>query len=305
MRIKEIALFIILVITFAISGCMDVKTVVTVNRDGSGTLVDTMYLDKGTPALMQNMIKGMAQGMMKSMGGDPNDVHPGENEGEDSDKGITSEEEQELDIEKFIQKGKALGEGVEFVSAKKIYDRIDKVGVEVTYAFDDVRNLRLTFMPTEIPSDSLDSESLGKTSISFDFKQGKEAELVINIPQKKAEGETEEPLIEESDSTKEPDPLQVAMMKKFFGDFRVRVIVRVEGEILHTNATHLLSSSGLKNGDSVVLMDMNIGGMLQNEEGLKKLASFGPMQDINDARDRLKFIDELKIEKSDKVSILF
>ena len=282
-------------------GCMDVKTVVTVNKDGSGTVVDTMYIDKNSPQMMQNMMENMMMNMMSSMREGQQEVE----QTNDALRSLTGKGEEELNIETYKEKSKAMGEGVRFVSAKKLHDRIGKTGVEVVYAFDDIRSLRLTFTPTELPG-AQDSDTIpDKNPVTFDFKQGIPIHLMINIPQEKSEEAHMPPDIPQHDVSVEPNPVQVTLMKQLFGDFRVRVLVTVDGDVIETNALHVAKKSGLEHGDSVILMDMNIGGMLKNQEGLKKLIAFGPMQDINEARARLHHIEELKIETSEHITILF
>ena len=289
-----------------VSGCMDVKTEVTVHPDGSGTVVDTLYTDANTPPMMQQMMKGMVGALMGTMEGhSPEEQQKLAGAGEALSTSFKGELKHGLDYERYLTKSKAMGEGVRFVSAEKLSDRIDKMGVKVVYEFDDIRNLRLTFMPTDMPADSTVDAMPEKNPITFDFEEGVPSHLIINIPQQKTDQDETPAADLPSDATPEPNPAQVALMRQFFGDFRVRILITVIGAITETNALYVEKKAGRDEGDTVVLMDMNIGGMLSNPEGLKKLIAYGPMRDIEEARTRLKHIEELKFETNNQVAVFF
>ena len=265
-----------------------------------------MYMNANMPPMMQQMMKGMLGTFGEQMGEDiQKETEKVVGESEALSTSLQSELVQELDYERYVEKSKAMGEGVRFVSAEKLSDRIDKMGVQVVYAFRDIRNLKLTFMPTEMPSDSSHSESSRKHPITFDYKQGKPAQLIINIPQEKTAEVAEPAPVPPSDVAGETSPMQVNLMKKFFDGFRVRMMVTVVGDITETNALHVAKKTGLDEGDTVVLMDMNIGGMLNNPEGLDKLIAYGPIQNVDEARTRLQHIEELKFETSNQVAVFF
>ncbi|MCY3020281.1 MAG: hypothetical protein NTW87_14785 [Planctomycetota bacterium] len=104
-----------------LAGCIQSKTVVTVEKDGSGTIEQTAYWAK-----MQ--MEGMPGGL--KAGGN-------------------------LD-EQCAKTAKALGEGVTVKSAAPLTDRKDWEGAKVVYAFNDISKVRINTVP---PVGNLKAES--------------------------------------------------------------------------------------------------------------------------------------------------
>ena len=67
---KHFCRIIMVVVLFLLAGCFQVSTVVRVNPDGSGTVVETMLLSKKMIARMNEMM----QGFVGESGGKPEPI---------------------------------------------------------------------------------------------------------------------------------------------------------------------------------------------------------------------------------------
>lgn len=262
---------VLAVLAFA-CGCMEVTTVVTVSKDGSGTITETMYMS----AAIQQMMTGMGGG---------------------GDVKIT---EQPIDIAKYKAKVTKMGEGVIFVSAEKVKREDGAAGEKVVYSFDDITKIKLQSAPEKPgPGGAPGGQTSKKPqSISFGFVKGNPAKLTMNIPQRDTPEDAEETVPAVAPPAGTPSAKELAQMKQMFGGFRFRIMVKVDGAITKTNASFV-------DGNVVTVLDMNIGELLENEEQFKKLAAMGPIQDMETAKKLLKDFPGLKIETEQKVHIEF
>ncbi len=101
------------------SGCIDATTVVSVKKDGSGSVFDVVFIGK--------RLQQMVQQMSTAMGG--------EAAADQSANPL-------MDIEKYKAQAVTMGEGVRFISAKELKKTDGTIGVGVVYAFEDIRKLR-------------------------------------------------------------------------------------------------------------------------------------------------------------------
>lgn len=287
------AIVVVLVGT-TLCGCMDVTTIVSVKEDGSGYLIETMYFSKAVEEMMAGMMAGMG----------------GEAEGASLTDSLMEETE-------YRQKASQLGEGVRFVSVKPMEKKDGSKGVSVLYAFNDVRKLKLNSQP-DAPSGGgpgMAPQSSGEPGkpITFDFVKGKNPKLIINMPHG---GLTDTPDDEAGPTSEEMEAMQaemgemapeeMAMMKQMFDGMRVRMLVKVDGEIKKTNASFV--SSGGKSGKKsyVTLMDMDFGKLMEDPEAMSKnFMAMGQMQDMGTAMETLKDVPGIKVETAGKVEVEF
>jgi hypothetical protein len=257
-------------------GCMDVTTTITVNKDGSGTITETMYMG----AMMQQM---MTQ-MMGGMGGGGNAPPP----------------EQPIDVAKYKAKAGKMGNGVTFVSAKKVKKEDGASGEQAIYSFSDVTKVKLQSEP-EKPGGGKPQGGMGgkkPKSITFDFTKGDTAKLTLNMPQDAASEEAAKIAHVITPKTEAPSAAEMGQMKQMFNGFRFRMEIKVEGDITKTNASYA-------DKNTVTILDMNIGELLQDQGQFEKLAAMGPIKDMETAKKMLKDFPGLKIETEEKVDIEF
>ena len=70
-------------------------------------------------------------------------------------------------------------------------------------------------------------------------------------------------------------------------------VIKGGGDITKTNATYA-------DKNTVTILDMNIGKLLENPAQFEKLAAMGPIKDMETAKKMLKDFPGLKIETEEK-----
>jgi len=236
-------------------------------------------------------VTSMMEGMFAEMGGE-----------EEKEKG-----ENPIDVEEYKSKAMQLGADVKFVSAKEVTRGDGASGIEVVYAFDDVRKLNIQATPDNpmgdemagmMGAESTESEEAEKP-ITFDFKKGGTSQLIIHMP-KKDEPEVSEEVPEAAEESPEMAAQGMAMMKQFLAGFRIRIMVNVlESKIQKTNA------SFVDNEKTVTLFDIEMGEIFSNEEYIKEWESMSQIKDMATAMEKMKNIPGLKIETAERVEINF
>lgn len=88
----------------------------------------------------------------------------------------------------------------------------------------------------------------------------------------------------------------MAMMKQMCGDMKMSLKLAVEPGIGETNATH-------REGNTITLMEMNMGKIVENPDAMKKLGKMDPKQDPTVAMEALKGIDGIKVEAQKEVTV--
>jgi hypothetical protein len=285
--IRKLAAGAVVAVLAVLSGCMDVTTVVTVDPAGTGTVVETLYMSKAAQEMMA--------GMMGAMGG-------GQDDGAPAPAPKLLEDES-----KYKAKAAAMGEGVTFVSARELTKPDGSPGVQVVYAFTDITKLNVNPDPEQPGGD----KPVGKPKrpIRFEFAPGETATLTIRNPKPEKDGSSSAsaaPADEPSAEVRpEPSPEQLAQMKAMFDGFRARIVVKVKGEIVESNATFIETNPETGKKQAVTLVDLNIGALLGNDDTLKKLAALGPVQDMATAQEKMKDISGLRFELQDPVTVSF
>ena len=288
--LKRLLLLVCIVMVVIISGCIDSTTIIAVKKDGSGLVMETVYMNMAIGEMMEQMMGGLADTK--------------EEEGEKTDKSTMP-----IEIDKYTEKALKMGEGVKFVSAKEVTNEDGTPGVQVVYSFEDIRKLRVHSDPESPASDQMTgmmpvAEESKKESdpITFDFIEGSTPKLIIQLPE---EGKVD-PTGDKPEKVSKPSDMdmgQMAFMKQFLAGLRIRAMVKiVDGTIIKTNASYV---DKIKGSQYVTLFDMNMGELLNTEDYLKKLESMEQISDINAARTLLKDIPGFKIEAENRIEIEF
>lgn len=285
--IKRLLFISLLGIVLFFTACIDSTTVISVRKDGSGTITEIAYVNQS--------VMEMAKGMFAQFG--------------DEEKKEGAEALDLLNTEKYVEKASQLGSGVKFVSVKEIKGKDGSPGTEVVYAFDDIRKLNIEAMPDNPMGDEvagmMGAESAedeeDKQPFTFDFIKGSTPTLVIQMPRKDKPETKEEP--EEEAETDVNAAAGMAMMKQFFEGFRIRMMVTLlEGKISKTNASFVDRTGGK---ETVTLLDVAMGEILKNEKYIKEFENMSQIKDMNTALEKMKKIPGLKIETAEKVEISF
>jgi len=281
--IKRALLLCALCAVVFIFSCIDSATVISVRKDGSGTITEVVYLSES--------VKTMMQGMMAQM-----EVEEGE------------KDQKLFDIEKYKTKATKLGSGVKFVSAKEVTTKDGSSGIQVVYSFDDIRKLNIQAEPENPMGDEMagmmEAEPVteDKNPITFDFVPGAIPRLIITMP-KKEEPESSEEIPEETTEEPEAAAAGMGMMKQFLEGFRIRVMVNLlEGKIQKTNASFVETVDGK---ETVTLLDVALGEIMKNEKYAKEWQGMSQIKDMSKAMEKMKNIPGLKIETAERVEISF
>lgn len=279
----------VLVVVFSLTGCIESKILVKVNKDGSGKIVETFLMSKEILQMMAGL---------SSFG----------EEGEQTEPEIPDL----LDMDKLKEKTGAMGEGVTLASAEKV--STDKAqGYKAVYQFSDINKIMINQNPDEnVPQPPAEREDdPTKEFITFKFTRGtksKPAVLTIVNPQKESRDETdaqEQAAQAQAAQSKGDEPAQIsdqeAMMmdifKEAFREVKIDVAVEVNGKIVKTNAEYV-------DGQRVVLMELDFSKIVENEEALRTLA-MSENESLENTKAVMANVPGIRVELKDKVEVQF
>ncbi|MEP6669063.1 MAG: hypothetical protein ABJF10_07925 [Chthoniobacter sp.] len=259
-----LAAFLVLL---GLTGCLQVEKVVKLQTDGSGTIEETVVLTQSALTGLQQMTAGL--GGDKGGGGKMPDL---------------------FDEAKLKAAAARMGDGVTFVSAKKIEGEQGQ-GFTAIYAFSDINKVKLDQNPGDALPDpgKVKASSSKKEPITFHFTKGSPAELTLAMPA--PEFKPKKPQAEGMED------MAMQMMKQMFKDMRISLAIEVQGTISETNAEY-------RDGSRVTLMDMDFNKVLADPEKFKALAKANP-QTLQEAKTLIKGLDGVKIETAPEVKIKF
>jgi hypothetical protein len=223
---------------------MDLEKVITLNADGSGTLVETGIVTN-------EEVKRREETAKLSKEPNPDDA---------AFKWI--------DEIQLRERAPELGEGVTFVSAKRVSNDKGR-GWTATYAFPDINKLKLDqnliTLETNAPRPGDVSKGI-PTPIQFKFHKGSPAELTVNMtapaPSRKDLAALPPPAVRRKDETAD---LIVRILESEFKDARIAIMIDFPSGIIKTDAR-------FHEGRRVTLMDLDFN-KLRAEPGLEKKVS--------------------------------
>lgn len=275
------------------SGCIDSTTTVVVKKDGTGYITEATYMNA---QMMKQMMGQMAAGM----GG-------GSASMSDSSGGGMKIEEA-----KYKAKAGMMGEGVTYYKATQVKKAGGLEGVQVIYKFADINKVKISQNP-DTPGGGAAGGMMGAGKaaakpagdpITFSFTPGDEAKLTVKMPRPPAG--TEQTMPDMSEVEMGPEAMQaMAMMKAMYSGMRLRMQIKVDGELTDTNASYTYSGSKSGKKCFVTLFDMNIGKMMEDPKNMAKLQALGQGSDISVAKEALKDVDGIKVETEPVLNISF
>jgi hypothetical protein len=266
--------FPILLLIF--TGCIEVKTLINVNNDGSGTIEETV--------LMSGEVVEMMQGFSSAFTSD-------------------SAEQQEFDIfdEKSLRENASnFGSGVVYLSGEKLKSG-NKEGFRALYSFSNLNEISLSKIPqNQVPLNL--AENPGGDYL-FTFINGDPPEILISIPDMEDSSLMDED--EDSDSEEDfssadsldEDSAFTQQAIQLLKDAQISLAIRTGNSIVETNAAFI-------DGPVITLFEVNFGKLLENKENFEKLIKFKP-HDLDQAKELLKNIPGIRVETSKEVSIKF
>lgn len=261
---------------FGLTSCFQVENTITVNKDGSGTIVEETIFGEQMQMMLQ-----MAQAQAGAQGGDA----------------VANPLDKMMDKTKAEARAKKMGEGVELVGIEKINEN-GKMGVRTTYKFSDVNKLKYSNAGAldlgELPGAPADAaKKADEGGITFKLDGGKLSiiQKALNEEAAKAAEEQakENPGEEKAAAMGEQE---LAMMKGMMKDMRIVMKVKIAPGIAKTNASHV-------DGDTITLGDVKMEKLLANPEKLKALQS----GDFEKTKEAMKGIDGVKFEDKEVVEV--
>jgi hypothetical protein len=242
----------------ALAGCLNSATVITVKRDGSGTLEQTLLVNKQA-----------FKGIMGGIGAGP----------VTQSAGVLNETEFKRAAERM---------GVRPVSLTPVKDGSFE-GARALYAFDDVSTIRVDQEPPMAASstDAPAKPAATSSPIRFAFaKQGPTSLLTLIFDEKAASdaGAKVPP------AAAEPiDPAMLQMIKSVFQGLKIAIDLELDGTIVKTNADYVT-------GSRVALVEIDMAAVFEDDDTLKVLQSrIRPGVTIAELKPFLKNVKGVKI----------
>jgi len=268
---KALKLVVLLVISLALMGCFESLILLRVNKDGSGTIEETVVI---SDAFME---------LMKSFGG--------------QEEAEQEEEEDLVDEEQLAEKASSMGADVRLVSAEPV--KTDRgAGYKAIYSFSDINKIQINQNPGEnvtAPSMGGEEEQPVEEWLRFKFSGGSTATLDILYPQD-VEVEQEEES-SEGEVDMESNPEMMEMMRQLYQDMHIGIAVEVDGRITETNASYVEDST-------VTLMDVDFAKILEDEQKFKDLLSANP-NTIEEMKEVIQDNPGIKVEIQENIQIRF
>ncbi len=261
-------LFLFTIIFF--TGCLEVNTTIHLNKDGSGTLEESV--------LMSSQVVQMISAFATSF----------DSTAVDTNKfSLFKEEELIADTAKY-------GSGIKYLSGKEIKED-GREGYNVIYSFNNINDLKIN----QNPNSKLDMEGVefqedtANEFLHFDFTPGEPASLTIKLPLiKDQEVSNEVPSQDTLSNTEGMDEL-LKLMK----DMRIALNLDVNGKITETNASYV-------KGSQVTLFDINFNELLDNPEKLKMFKQQNP-KNLEEIKKIVENLPGVKVELNNVVNISF
>lgn len=264
--LKKFLLLALLSIT--LFGCLQVDTKVNLSKDGSGTIVETVFIKNE----VINMLREFAMAF-------------------DSTK---SEDFNMFNETELKNKSADYGEGVEYKSGEKIL-RDGYEGYKVTYSFNDINKVKLNPSPdTKMPIGESEEEVVKKDYLKFNFTKGSQSVLTIIFP----EEELSENIKEEENTIETPDSANAEQMDKLiemFDGMRISLKLNIDGEVTETDASYA-------DGSEITLMDIDFAEIIKNKEILEAMGKSNQMTREN-FKEMTSGIPGIKLEVKEKVTV--
>ncbi|WP_304130805.1 hypothetical protein [Ignavibacterium album] len=266
---KKIYLFPVLILfVIFLTGCLQLETKIYVNKDGSGTLEETVMFKDEVIEMMKQFIMAIDSTQSK-------------------DVNIFKEDD-------LISKAESYGEGVSYFSSEKLKSS-GYEGATVKYNFTDISKLNLNLFSDEaVPGVSeSDTPKNPEETLKFIFsRNNSESELKIYIPSMM---ESEQELPEEVNDSTFNEEYEKA--KEMFADMKMSFRIIPAEKIKSTNADFVKDNE-------VTLLEMNMNGLLLKPELFKELSG-NKINSLDEFRELIKNVEGFKIESKNEVQINF
>ncbi len=260
---------------FLLAGCFQASTVVRVNPDGSGTVVESMLLSKKMIARMNEMMQGFA-----------------------GNSGAGPEPIELFEPAKLKARAAGMGEGVSYISGEKT-ETAEFSGYTATYAFREINELRLNQQSGE-SAVGKGGQKAPSLPLIFHFSKGSPATLTVEQPGDKNPVKAVEGSQENAESPRTASVIsdeEAKQLAEMFMGMKMALAVEVNGSIVETNATH-------RDGSRITIIDFDLskfGSSLPQLEKLKLLKG----SSAADVKELMKDFPGMKIDLNDRLKVVF
>jgi len=263
-----------LIVATMFVGCLQVDTKVNVNKDGSGTIEETV--------LMKNAVIEMFKQFAAMF---------------DS----TSHEEFQMFKEDELKtKAANYGEDVTYVSGEK-YVIEGYEGYKVVYAFKDINKIKLNPSPDDkMPINEQESGVVVNDNkedyLKFHFSKGTPSVLEVEFPKPEAE---EKPGEENTGSAEDSSMNQMNLDKltEMFDGLKINLILNFKDGIDETDASFV-------DGNEVTVLQVDFTEILKHKDVLEKLGKTKP-ETMEQFKEVVGDMKGIKMEFKDRVTIKF
>jgi len=257
--------FILLVV---MNGCIKIETNLNVNKDGSGTIEETVLLSNEIVKMLTEFVNTFGD----SSGAQSFNL---------------------FDEESLKQKASEYGEGVEYISGSEII-KDNFRGFKAVYSFDDLNKVTLSPDPNNQVSLGIENQvdSTDNDKFSFTFLPGESPEVIINSQNKIRELESGEFQETDDDMTKE-DSSFIELLK----EMKINMNLYFDGKIVKTNAA-------FRDHNKITLVELDFGSIVSDPETFEKFKRNKPSS-LRDFNEIIKNIPGMKLETGYPVSVIF
>lgn len=272
MKIKPI--WTLIIFAMMVTGCLQVDSKVNLNKDGSGTIEETV--------LMRTAIIQMFKEFAVMFDSTKNDDFQMFNEDELKSKAIN------------------YGEGVKYVSGEKYFTEGFE-GYKVVYAFKDINKIKISTSPDDkIPfEEGMEGENTEEKTIDdnlkFNFKKGSSSTLVIDFPKPQADenAKIESETVEDTAFTQE----SFDQISEMFNGLKFNLRINFNDDIDETDASFV-------EGNEVTILQVDFGEILKHKDIVEKLQKQKP-ETMDQFKDAIGDMKGIKIEFKDRIKVAF
>lgn len=278
---REISLLLLCVLSLVFTSCVRTSTVLRVKKDGSGSIVSRYYF---SPQMLA-MIK-----QLEGAGGGPDLGLIGEMASPDEDS---------------LRKDSAnYGEGVRYTKHEPGKDDEGWEGYVVTYAFDDIRKVRIdqNSVPGKarefVQSSGEEIEADKGGSLTFAL-EGDVLTVKTSFAKAGLEGMIDQDQLKQAREMGMTPSQSMKMAAGMAEGMRAGVFLRAEGGIAETTAAHV-------SGDLVILNDADVAKVLNDPdfgEFIDKAAVDPKLVTVEAVKELFGKLEGMTVETADEITV--
>jgi hypothetical protein len=178
----------------------------------------------------------------------------------------------------------------------------EKEGYKAIYKFKNLNQVKVKQDPSdEMPmAESQVGSDTTNEYVFFKFIKGKPNRIEFKLPDepKKDDNSSDQPKTDDTtDINVKADSSDFESMIKFMKDMKAKIEIRIDGEIINTNATHV-------DGNTITLFDIDFGKLISDAGKLEQFKKFNP-DSFEEVKKLVKDIPGIKVELNKEVFIEF